>query len=63
VTVLDQAVDQVGADETGGAGYKTADDSLSLAAACSINSCVPFGEDGRLRISATMYGGRRFTSS
>lgn len=63
VTVLDQAVDQVGADKSGSAGYKTADGVLSLASAASVSSCAPFGEAGRLRISATMYGGLRFTSS
>jgi hypothetical protein len=37
VTILDQAADQVGADKTGRAGYKTADDSLSLTPACSVS--------------------------
>ena len=68
VTVVDQTTDQVRADKSRGAGYETADDFVSRVAAGAGSGCTGTSHPllvgkGRLRMSATMYGGRRLTSS
>ena len=62
MAISDKTMHEVRAHESGGAGHKTADESSSSVAGRS--PVTRSGRaTGRLTISATIYGGRRFTSS
>ena len=63
VAISDKTMHEVRADESGGAGHETADDSPSSVAGSSVAVPRSARATGRLTMSATIYGGRRFTSS
>ena len=63
VAISDKTMHEVRAHESGGAGHKTADCSPSSVAGGSATVSRSVRATGRLTMPATIYGGRRFTSS